>query len=295
MNNQPSVWHTFKMLFVLAWVIVFSYPALWHIMTPSATFRQYHRWKKINRLIDEKVYPFFDAFHALSYPVHNAALRGRGDKIAHLTPTAEVLNSPDAFKTTPLAYATMNCDYELMQTFLDSGAFPDVRIFDDSTALHQAVLNSDEKAALILLDNGARPDIPDKNGQTVIHLAIKSGMKKVFLQTLKTDFNLNAPDLDGLTPLDYAIRQNSYEMVTALARGGAQPLFNSHGRDVNIAVFLAQWRKTGDFEHSVKFVAENAHKYNKSSPDMPVPAELPVDLRPARPPANGEKYPHEDL
>ena len=111
MNNQPSVWHTFKMLFVLAWVIVFSYPALWHIMTPSATFRQYHRWKKINRLIDEKVYPFFDAFHALSYPVHNAALRGRGDNLAHLTPTAEVLNSPDAFKTTPLAYATMNCDY----------------------------------------------------------------------------------------------------------------------------------------------------------------------------------------
>jgi ankyrin repeat protein len=297
MNNyQPSVLHTFRMLLVLAWIIIFSYPALWHVFTPDPVLRKYRRWQKINRLVDDKIFPFVDLFHVLSYPIHNAAMRGKKDKIKLLAPETADLNCPDMFNITPLAYATMNADYELMQQFLDSGAVADMRIFDSSTALHQALLNKDEKAALVLLDRGAKADLSDQNGHTAIHLAIKFELKQVFLQALKTDFNLNVPDNDGLTPLDYAIKKNSYEMVTALARGGAQPMFTAASQDFYVSTFLAQWQKTGDFKRSIEFVEENARKFYNSGPDKPMPAEFPVDQRPkAYPAKNGAKNPNEDL
>ncbi len=279
-NSRPSILlHTCKMVFVLFWVMLFSYPAAWHLTTTDREFRRYHLWRKNSVLVDDKVYPFADFIHMVTWPVHNAALKGKPTRIAKLAPEAGVLNSPDYFNVTPLAYATINGDIEMMTRFIASGASPDIVLFRGTTALHQAIINGDDNAALLLLEKGARADIADSEGKTALHYCISGQRFKVFPSCLKVDFDLNKKDSKGLTPLDYAIKKGSYQMVIDLARAGAEPIHVSSSRDINISIFLAQWQKTGDYQSAIGMVEENARKYYKSGPDKPVPAELPVDFR----------------
>jgi len=279
-NSQPSILlHTFKMVFVLFWVMLFSYPAAWHLTTTDREFRRYHIWRKSSMLVDEKVYPFADFLHMVTYPVHNAALKGKPTRIAKLAPEAEALNLHDYFNFTPLAYATINGDIEMMKGFIASGADPDMILSGGTTALHQAMISEDENAALVLLESGARADIADIDGRTSLHICANNQMLKVFPSCLRVEFDLNKKDSKGLTPLDYAIKKGSYQMVTDLARAGAQPVFANGSRDISISIFLAQWQKTGDYQSAIDMVEENARKYYKSGPDRPVPAELPVDFR----------------
>ncbi len=295
-NSRPSVLlHTCKMVFVLFWIVLFSYPAAWHLTTPDREFRRYHLWRKSSMLVDEKVYPFADFLHMLTYPVHNAALKGKPTRIAKLAPAAETLNSHDYFNFTPLAYATINGDIEMMAGLIASGASPDMILPGGTTALHQAMINKDEKAALMLLESGARADVADNEGKTPLHICVGNQMFKVFPSCLRVEFDLNKKDNKGLTPLDYAIKKGSYQMVIDLARAGAEPIHVTDSRDISISIFLAQWQKTGDYKHAIELVEENARKYYKSGPDKPVPAELPVDFRSRPSSKKPGDIPDEDL
>lgn len=295
-NSQPSVLlHTCKMVFVLFWVMLFSYPAAWHLTTTDREFRRYHLWRKNSILVDDKVYPFADFLHMITYPVHNAALKGKPTRIAKLAPEAGDLNTSDYFNVTPLAYATINGDIEMMSGFIASGASLDFTLFGGTTALHQAMINKDEKAALLLLEKGARADIADAEGKTPLHICVNNQMLNVFPACLRVEFDLNKKDSKGLTPLDYAIKKGSYQMVTDLARAGAEPLHVSNSRDISISIFLAQWQKTGDYKSAIDLVEENARKYYKSGPGKPVPAELPVDFRTRPSSQKPGDIPDEDL
>ena len=295
-NRQPSILlHTFKMVFVLFWIVFFSYPAAWHLTTTDREFRRYHLWRKNSILIDEKVYPFVDFLHMLGYPAHNAALKGKPTRITKLAPEAETLNSHDYFNLSPLCYATINGDIAMMTTLIASGANPDMILAGGATALHHAMLNKDDNAALLLLESGARADIADSDGKTPLHICASQNMHKVFPSCLRVGFDLNRKDNRGLTALDYAIKKGSYEMVTSLARAGAEPIQVSSSRDINISIFLAQWQKTGDYKRAIELVEENARKYYKSGPDKPVPAELPVDFRTRPSSKKPGDIPDEDL
>lgn len=273
------VFFILKSLFVISWVALFSYPAIWHLTTTDKVFRRYHLWQKATRIVDDKVYPFVDFLHMITYPVHNAALKGKLDRVARLSPDQDSLNGLDWFNMTPLGYATWNGESEPLLAFLDAGAAPDVALFNGNTALSLAATNRDEKSALTLLKAGARADIADNTGVTALHILIRHNMKQAFMSSLTSEVNVNAKDAKGLSLLDYAIRQNSFDFVTALAVAGAEPSYTLTPKDIKIGIFLAQWQKTGRADQAVEFVAEAAgqHKYDNSYYGLP--AEFPVDLK----------------
>lgn len=295
-QKLPPLIQTFSMVFVTFWIALFSYPAIWHLSIPDHIFRRYHTWRKDNKLVEDKVYPFADLLHLVSYPVHNAALKSKPERIAKLNPDAGVLNSLDIFQLTPLAYATYNSDLAQLQSFLEAGADPNTLLIKNSTALHVAVENCNEKAALLLLSFKARADLQNANGVTPLHICIQNSLKAAFMASLKTDFNLDLADNKGLTPLDYAIRQNSFEMVTALARAGASPTFSKASRNFDITLFLAQWQKTGNYEQAIEFVMSHPGKSGKADLEGGLPAEFPVDSKPETTlKQSGELTPDENL
>ncbi|MDD3146229.1 MAG: ankyrin repeat domain-containing protein [Candidatus Riflebacteria bacterium] len=273
----PPLLEGFYMAFVAFWVCLFTYPIFWHISTPDYVFSRYHLWRQNSKLVDDKVYPFADLLHMVRYPVHNATFKGKPERIAKLKPEAGVYNQLDFFAFTPLAYAAFNADHVMLQTIIETGADPNIMLAKNMTALHFAAINSDEKAALMLLQHKARPDIQDLNGTTPLHIFIQHSMKDSFMASLQTDFTIDHPDSDGLTPLDYAIRQNSLEYVSELARAGAKPKFSQTTKNFQITVFLAQWKKTGDYHQAMEFVRNSAAKSYKKDPYTGLPAEFPVD------------------
>lgn len=292
-KKQPSIMaHTFTMVFVVFWIGLFSYPAAWHIATPDKLFRRYHFWRSNSRTIDDKVYPFADLWHMLTSPVHNAALKNKGERITRLAPGADQLNSFDSFGMTPLAYASMFGDIDTQKMLVAAGADPNIILGDGTTALHQALANREENAALFLLENKARVDIADRKGITPLHLTIKNNLKAAFMASLNAEANLSMPDNKELTPLDYAIQRNSFDMVQNLARAGANPVYSSVPKELLMKTFLTQWQKTGDYQQSLDYALEVAKKYPPNSP----PAELPVDLKPTKPLfKSGEHLPDENL
>lgn len=274
--NFSVVVFTLKSLFITFWVALFTFPAFWHLSTSDNMFRRYHHWHNINRAVEDKIYPFADLLHILTYPVHNAALKGKLERVAKLNPDQDSLNNLDWFAMTPLAYAAWNGEREPLLAFLDAGADPNVILYSGKTALMLAVEGRDEKSALILIKAGARSDLPNNEGITSLHLCIKNKLEQAFMNALTLETNLNIKDSKGLTPLDYAIRSNSFEAVTALAIAGADHDFSLTPKDIKTGIFLAQWRKTGDPRQAVDFAAEATGINGHSNYDMP--AEFPVDL-----------------
>ncbi len=270
---------TFTMVFVVGWVAIFMYPTAWHLDMPDQIYRRFRFWEKTSLLVDDKIMPFADLLHQVTYPLHNAAMKSRVDRLIRMAPDAAALNKLDYFGQTPLSYAAMFGDINFLKTLLDAKADPNVLLHENRTALHYALTNQEEPTALLLLSNGARADLADAKGLTPLHLAIKFNLRDAFVASLKAETNLDAIDAAKLSPLDYAIKKNNYSMVIDLARAGAQPSFSMTPDDMNIKIFLAQWQKTGDFQQAIDFTSKSSRKL----PPKALPAEFPVDLKPAKP------------
>ena len=270
---------SFTMVLVVGWVAVFMYPTAWHLDMPDRIYRRFNFWEKASRLVDDKIMPFADLLHLVAYPLHNATMKSRIDRLMRLAPDAAALNKLDYFEQTPLSYAAMFGDINFIKTLLDAKADPNVLLHENRTALHYALTTHEEPTALLLLSFGARADLADTRGVTPLHLAIKFNLRDAFVASLKAETNLDAIDAGKLSPLDYAIQKNNYSMVIDLARAGAQPSFSANPKDINIQIFLAQWQKTGDYQQAIDFTS----KSSQNLPPKTLPAEFPVDLQPAKP------------
>ncbi|MBO6514609.1 MAG: acyltransferase family protein [Phycisphaerales bacterium] len=77
------------------------------------------------------------------------------------------LNAPDPnFRTTPLGYAVLYNQTEIVQELLTNGANPNIQFGDGGTALHSAMFLGRSEIASTLLDNNADLELQNMRGET---------------------------------------------------------------------------------------------------------------------------------
>ena len=85
------------------------------------------------------------------------------------------LNYADFKGQTPLMLVAEAGDAELVQSFLDAGADPDLQDFEGRSALHAAVKSHDKKTIDALLDHPCTTDLNTVDGRSPMHTAAWSG------------------------------------------------------------------------------------------------------------------------
>ena len=124
---------------------------------------------------------------------------------------------------TPLYHAVVTNDKEMVETFIELGANPNVRALDDSSPLHFAIENGNIDIAEILLKNKAIVDICDeRTGIAPIHLATNSSVEMVKL-LLRYGADPNVKCNFGMTPLHYfaTSQTHDFEIGKLLIENGA--------------------------------------------------------------------------
>lgn len=103
---------------------------------------------------------------------------------------------------TPLLYAVMSRDLELLGKLLAREASVDARLSDGESALHIAVALGDADSLALLLENGAKPNAKNATGRTPLHHAAITGSPELVAMLLEADADPAIVDESGKQPLD---------------------------------------------------------------------------------------------
>lgn len=122
---------------------------------------------------------------------------------------------------TPLYYVAGIGSIATMQLLLKHGA--DINgAGSDQTPLHHAIIMNQETAVSTLLDHGADINAANPKGLTPLHHAIIRGNMRMAELLLQRGTAVSAPDASGRTPIDWAAQKGFDDLVTLLAKHGAQ-------------------------------------------------------------------------
>lgn len=115
------------------------------------------------------------------------------------------LNYADFKGQTPLMLVAEAGDAELVQTFLEAGADPDLKDFEGRTALHSAVKSHSKESVDALLNYPCRTDLKTVDGRSPMHTAAWSGNKHAVDQLVELAPQLAwQGDSHNMTPLELA-------------------------------------------------------------------------------------------
>lgn len=152
-------------------------------------------------------------------PLLWAAIEGNTEMVQMLLDKGASLNADTV--STPLVEAVRNGHYELAQYLIDIGA--DVLDTDKNgfSVLHTVCFYGDAKLAQMLIASGASLEDVSDDGQTPLHTAAAHGCLDICKLYIKKGCDVNALDKNGETPLFYAIRHNHHKIVKLLIVNGA--------------------------------------------------------------------------
>ena len=121
---------------------------------------------------------------------------------------------------TPLLYAVMSGDLELLEKLLAREASVDARLSDGESALHIAVALGDADGVALLLKGGAKPNARNATGRTPLHRAATSGPPELVAMLLEFGADPAIADESGQRPLDLVPPAGSEAIAELLeARG----------------------------------------------------------------------------
>ena len=105
---------------------------------------------------------------------------------------------------------------ETTRALVEGGA--NIHVTDDRglTPLHYAAVNGDRDLLELLVDLGASVNSSDKEGRTALHHAVMAGSQSTTNALLERKANPDAEDCVGNTPLHYAVLVNKLELVRSL-------------------------------------------------------------------------------
>lgn len=128
---------------------------------------------------------------------------------------------------TPLAYAVVMNDEELVRELLDLGADIETRDSFGSTPLMMAAYNKRRAISRLLVQCGADLTAVSANGKTVLHCAAQYGDIELVEQVLDAGVSVNAADFEGYTALHCSLINDQVESVEILLKHGADPMLRT--------------------------------------------------------------------
>ena len=178
------------------------------------------------RLGEEKIRVRVAAIHIAAYKGNAGVVRmlSREYGVDVNCSTSEILKEPPLTGLTPLYWATVNGQTEVVKLLLDNNADVNASCSDDGvTPLHIAGCNGHTEVLKLLLENNA--DVNARrtdNGATPLHIAAFEGHAEVVKLLLDSNADVNASCTnDGATPLYIAAQQGHTVVVKLLLENNA--------------------------------------------------------------------------
>ena len=274
---------TASLIVVVCWAIICLFPGYWHAECPGDVWGQLtdprqdisKRWYG-----NSPALPFADLYHQLFYPLHNAAMKNRMDKLTELLQSPRGLNALDFAGMTPLHYALVFKRPAAVKTLLQGGVNPEIRDPKSQSPLWYALQIGNQAIISDLLAAGAKLDALHINRVTPLHLLIQRGHPGITAIAITAGVNLDLADSNGKRPIDYAIAADNLALVIDLACAGAAATFSETPRSPTIRLYLGLCAQLGDAKGAAAMLAEHNHLVeNMHRWNWPL-AELPVDSSP---------------
>jgi ankyrin repeat protein len=138
--------------------------------------------------------------------LHEAAIAGRGDRVAALLDAGSDVDARSVDGFTALHFAAFFADEATAHVLLSRGADPGAVANNPMRAspLHSAAAASNLAVARLLLDAGADPDARESGGYTSLHSAADNGDQRLAELLVERGADPTARADDGRTPVDLA-------------------------------------------------------------------------------------------
>ncbi len=139
----------------------------------------------------------------------------------------------DEYGFTPLHWAAMQNDTNLIHALIKQGMSPDIiNQQKGETPLMRASIQGANQAIKALLKSGANIHLKDMNGNTALMWAVSSDdFPKTVKLLLKNNSQIDEKNIEGLTPLMRASKRGLIKSVKVLLGNGANPnLLDNQGK-----------------------------------------------------------------
>ena len=196
-------------------------------------------------------------------PLHEAAMRGRGDIVRLLLEHNVDVNLPTVDHKTPLSIASSVGSSEVARILIQKGANVNPRTMNDWIPLKEAADNGHLDVVRLLIDNGADVDFPSDEGQTPLHSAAHNGHLDVVKLLLESGADFNFRSADRKTALDLAFDNEKLEVVDFLS-GHVASAMSSDGLVEPSSTIIQSQRKPPSAVQPVR-------KYGEPIDDEPPP------------------------
>ncbi|GDX36686.1 hypothetical protein LBMAG18_11970 [Alphaproteobacteria bacterium] len=149
-------------------------------------------------------------------PLHYASLDGNTELVELLLQKGAKVNIKDKFQNTPFHFACQKGHFELVELLLKIGADFNQQNDSKEAPLHLLSINGNAQIAELLLTNKADVNLQNNQQQTPLHLASRYGHIKIaeLLLTNKADVNLQNNQQE--TPLHLASRYGHIKIAELL-------------------------------------------------------------------------------
>jgi ankyrin repeat protein len=154
--------------------------------------------------------------------LHYASFRDHGEIIEYLVKQGALVDLKDKGGFTPLIEAVTRGNKAAVETLLDSEA--DINLpggLKNYTPLQYAIIQCDEEILDIFLENKINPNVRSEAGFTLLHYGALGGSVGIVKTLLASGVDINAKDNIGRTPLHFAVSTGNTALRDFLLENGA--------------------------------------------------------------------------
>jgi len=157
-----------------------------------------------------------------SQEIHRAAEKGDIERVKQLLAKDEILlNTRDAFNSTPLHWACMRDHEDICMLLINMGADVNALELHDGGVLHWAAHSDNRRVVEALILKGAVVDKKNRYGRTPLHVTARRGCTEVAKVLIENGADVNATVNDGRTPLHIAAHGGHEGVYNLLLKNGA--------------------------------------------------------------------------
>ncbi|XP_076680771.1 uncharacterized protein LOC143375485 [Andrena cerasifolii] len=199
-------------------------------------------------------------------PLHFAVINGDIEIIQMLLSRGAKINAISPYGDTPLHDAVLSNKIEIIKLLINQGADVNAGDNKDMTPLHVAIENDSEEIVELLLRRSANIH-PEGQYGTPLHLAVERGYLQIVDHLIKYGACVNSTGTSVYsedTPLQLAARREHNEVVKLLLERGANVDVQSEGGDT-ILHCAAENGDSALIEHILKHGPDVNNKSNKSA------------------------------